>query len=177
MVEHKHTPDDLKAMQAWPLSLKIQVTQTRIMEWHLRHKGQCAVSFSGGKDSTVLLDLARCIYPAMEAVFVDTGLELPEVRRFAMSQPNVTVLKPDMNFRQTLQTHGFCYPSKDVAHTIHYARKGSRWAHERLAGINADGTPSKWRETHYKKWAFLLDAPFAISSNCCAVMKEKPLAR
>jgi 3'-phosphoadenosine 5'-phosphosulfate sulfotransferase (PAPS reductase)/FAD synthetase len=171
------TLDDLKTMQAWPLKRKIQVTQTRIMEWHIRHNGKCAVSFSGGKDSTVLLHLARRCYPDLEAVYVDTGLELPEVRQFALSQENVTVLKPDMNFREVLQTHGFCYPSKDVAHTIYYARKGSAWAHQRLQGINADGTPSRWRETHYKKWAFLLDAPFTISANCCAVMKEKPLNR
>ncbi|MCQ2369405.1 MAG: phosphoadenosine phosphosulfate reductase family protein [Paludibacteraceae bacterium] len=33
------------------------------------------VSFSGGKDSTVLLDVVRSVYPEVTAVFVDTGLE------------------------------------------------------------------------------------------------------
>lgn len=57
-------------MQAWPLSRKIQVTQTRIIEWYIKNKGQVYVSFSGGKDSTVLLDLARRIYPDIPAVFI-----------------------------------------------------------------------------------------------------------
>ena len=173
----KHTKDDLKIMQGWPFERKIMVTQTRITEWYLRHDGACAVSFSGGKDSTVLLDLARRCHPDIEAVYVDTGLEFPEVREFAMSFPNVTVLKPDMNFREVLDTYGWCYPSKDVAHTIYYARKGSKWALDRLRGVNADGTPSKYRQSHYMKWAFLLDSPFKLSANCCSVMKERPLGR
>jgi 3'-phosphoadenosine 5'-phosphosulfate sulfotransferase (PAPS reductase)/FAD synthetase len=147
------------------------------MEWYERWDGQVAISFSGGKDSTVLLDLARRCYPDIEAVYVDTGLEFPEVRQFVISQPNVRVLKPDMNFRQVLETYGFVYPSKDVAHTIYYARRGSQWAIDRLNGVNADGSPSKYRQSHYSKWAFLLDSPFKISAFCCAVMKEKPLNR
>ena len=46
---------------------------------------------SGGKDSTVLLDLARRIYPDIPAVFIDTGLEYPELRDFVKTIPNVTL--------------------------------------------------------------------------------------
>ena len=49
-------------MQGWSLERKIRVTQTRIMEWYMRYDGQVFISFSGGKDSTVLLDLARRVY-------------------------------------------------------------------------------------------------------------------
>ena len=41
--------------------------------------GAVFVSFSGGKDSTVLLKLVRELYPDVKAVFCDTGLEYPEV--------------------------------------------------------------------------------------------------
>lgn len=37
-MDNKYTPEDLRAMQAWPLELKIQVTQTRIAEWINRWK-------------------------------------------------------------------------------------------------------------------------------------------
>lgn len=50
----KHTREDLKVMQGWDLQRKIQVTQTRILEWYLRYGGMVYISFSGGKDSTVL---------------------------------------------------------------------------------------------------------------------------
>lgn len=46
----------LKMRQAMPLKDKIRFTQRRIKEW-VEHFGVngCYVSFSGGKDSTVLL--------------------------------------------------------------------------------------------------------------------------
>jgi 3'-phosphoadenosine 5'-phosphosulfate sulfotransferase (PAPS reductase)/FAD synthetase len=163
-------------MQAWSLERKIQVTQTRIMEWYIHHNGKVCVNFSGGKDSTVLLNLARRCYPDIPAVFVDTGLEFPEVRKFALSKSNVTVIKPAMNFREVIQKYGWCFPSKEIAETIWYARKKSLWAKQRLKGLNNDGTYSKYRQ-RYKKWAFLLKAPFIISSKCCAIMKTDPLDR
>ena len=61
--EKKYTSEDLKEMQTWPLERKIQVTQTRLIEWYQHYDGKVYVSFSGGKDSTVLLDMARRIYP------------------------------------------------------------------------------------------------------------------
>ena len=175
MAENRHTKEDLKIMQGWPLARKIQVTQTRIMEWYYRHNGACYVSFSGGKDSSLLLYLARRCFPDIEAVFVDTRLEFPSLRRFAISHPNVTVLKPKMRFDEIVREYGWCYPSKDVARTIRYAKKGSAWAIDRLNGVNADGTPSKYRESHYKKWAPLLDTGILISDICCEIMKTDPL--
>jgi len=162
-------------MQGWPLWRKIQVAQAKIIEWYHRFDGKVSISTSGGKDSAVLLDLARRCFPDIEAVFVNTGLEFPEVGRFAMNTPNVTVLKPKMRFDEVVRVYGWCYPSKDVAHTIYYARKGSLWALERLQGINRDGTPSKFRQSNYARWAHLVDAPFIISSKCCEIMKEQPL--
>lgn len=52
--EYKYTMDDLSRMQAWPLSRKIQVTQTRLMEWKMKFKGQIYISFSGGKDTVAI---------------------------------------------------------------------------------------------------------------------------
>ena len=54
-------------MQAWPLERKIQVTQAKILEWYYHYDGKVAVSFSGGKDSLVALDLARRAFPDIPA--------------------------------------------------------------------------------------------------------------
>jgi 3'-phosphoadenosine 5'-phosphosulfate sulfotransferase (PAPS reductase)/FAD synthetase len=171
----KHTADDLKTMQAWSFDRKIQVAQTRIMEWYTRHNGKCYINFSGGKDSTVLFDLARRCYPDISAVYVDTGLEFPEVRKFALSQPNVTKLTPTMRFDEVIKKYGWCFPSKEIAETVWYARENkSLWAIQRFKGLNNDGTYSKFRQ-RYIKWAYLLDAPFIISAKCCDIMKIKPL--
>ena len=47
----------LKQMQSLPLEQKIIVSKQRIKQWLEAWEDQCIVSFSGGVDSTVLLDL------------------------------------------------------------------------------------------------------------------------
>ena len=114
--------------------------------------------------------MVRELYPDVPAVFVDTGLEYPEIRAFVKTVPNVIILRPEMNFKQVLETYGYPVVSKDVARTIYYARKGSEWAKRKLQGVNKDGLYSKWRATHYTQWTFLQDAPFKIGAYCCDVM-------
>lgn len=173
MSEAVYTKQDLTTMQAWPLERKIQVTQAKIIEWYRHYGGKVSVSFSGGKDSTVALDLARRAFPDIPAVFVDTGLEYPEIREFVKSVPNVTWIRPEIPFTKVIELYGYPVISKDVAHRIYYAKRGSLWAIEHLNGRNSDGSPSKYNE-RYMKWRFLLEAPFPISPCCCNVMKKRP---
>ena len=111
-------------MQGWSLERKIRVTQTRIMEWYMRYDGQVFISFSGGKDSTVLLDLARRVYPDIPAVYVDTGLEYPELRDFVKTKDNVIWLRPRYPFTQILEKYGYPIISKEISDVINGARKG-----------------------------------------------------
>ena len=119
-----HTIDDLKQRQSLPLNIKVRMTQQRIREW-VNEFGidGVYVSFSGGKDSTVLLHLAREIYPDIPAVFVDTGLEYPEIREFVKKFENVTWLKPSMNFKQVIEKYGYPFISKEVSECVYGARK------------------------------------------------------
>lgn len=170
----KHTRQDLKIMQGWSLERKIRVTQTRIMEWYMRYDGQVFISFSGGKDSTVLLDLARRVYPDIPAVYVDTGLEYPELRDFVKTKDNVIWLRPRYPFTQILEKYGYPIISKEVSDVINGARKGQPYRLARLNGelLDKNGKKSIYNCENYK---YLLDAPFKISARCCYHMKKAPL--
>ena len=82
------------------------MTRARITEFYTGYNtigyGNAYISFSGGKDSTVLLDIARKIYPEIPAVFSNTGLEYPEIRRFAKAHDNVEVVQPKIPFNEVI---------------------------------------------------------------------------
>ena len=103
MSEAVCTKEELRTMQAWPLEQKIQVTQAKIREWYEHYGGKVFVSFSGGKDSTILLDLVRDLYPDVPAAYADTGLEYPEIQDFVRSVPNVEWLQPVIPFTQIIE--------------------------------------------------------------------------
>jgi 3'-phosphoadenosine 5'-phosphosulfate sulfotransferase (PAPS reductase)/FAD synthetase len=165
---------ELAQAQALPLELKIIKSQQRIREWHDHWRGQVYISFSGGKDSTVLLRLAREIYPDIPAVFCDTGMEYPEVREFARSMPGVETVRPEMNFREVIEKYGYPVVSKEQSKYIRQIRttKSERLRNQRLCGDDK-GTLNKLSE----RWKFLINAPFKISDECCDVMKKKPFKR
>ena len=123
MADAVHDAQRLKELQALPLHRKIQISQARIIEWYTRNKGNVVVSFSGGKDSTVLLHLVRSLFPDVPAVFSNTGLEYTEIQRFVRKFPNIEIVAPSMNFSEVLSTYGYPLIGKEVAEAIYYARR------------------------------------------------------
>ena len=159
----------LTQLQALPLEVKIQKSLLRIKEWYEHFEGDVYVSFSGGKDSTVLLHLVRSLYPDVPAVFADTGLEFPEIRDFVKTIDNVEWLKPAMNFRDVIKEKGYPIISKEVSEAVSGARKGYPSMIKKLT--------DKTRKYNCTKYKHLLDAPFKISHQCCDEMKKKPFKK
>lgn len=116
------TISDLRQRQALPLNAKVLMSQNRIREWYQHFDGDVCVSFSGGKDSTVLAYLVHDIYPGVPLVFSDTGLEFPEIRQFARKMGAVFV-RPQMRFDEVISTYGYPLISKAIASSIFFARK------------------------------------------------------
>ena len=174
----KLTKDYLKQRQSLPLSAKIEVTKKRIRQWYNYWNGEVYVAFSGGKDSTVLLDLVRSIYPNVPAVFVDTGLEYPEIKEFVKTFDNIMVLRPEMNFTQVIKEYGYPVVSKKVAKMVRVINnptdKNKKSRKLFLEGIDQYGNPTTMFKLP-KKWRKLIDAPFKVSEKCCDIMKKKPM--
>lgn len=171
---------ELQRRQSLPLAEKIAMSMERIRDWYEAWDGQVSVSFSGGKDSSVLLWLVRQIYPDVPAVFCNTGLEYPEVIRLVKATPNNVILRPKMPFHQVITHHGWPIASKKVARGVNVLRHptdGNKnvW---RLydQGINRFGKAVNGFKVP-DQWRFLVAAPFQVSDACCQVMKKSPAGR
>lgn len=190
-MENVHTVGDLRQMQSLPLSAKIRMTEARIRAWYEYWNGNIYISFSGGKDSTVLLDIARKLYPDVQAAYVDTGLEYPEVRDYVKMVDNVEWLYPckwdkhkreyvRTTFKQVITEYGYPLISKEIAECIQDARKTiereDRKNTYRLKRLNGELLDKNGNKSKYNcpKWKFMLDAPFKVSNLCCDVMKKNP---
>lgn len=173
---NKHTIDELRQWQALPLSIKVRMSMERIRMW-VREYGESGVyvSFSGGKDSTVLSHLVDLTCPGNEIprVFVNTGLEYPEIVQFVKQEPRSVMLRPKMNFRQVIEKYGYPFISKEVSQTVYEAKKSSIKGHsyQKMYGL---GNYENSKFCH-KRYAFFMekDAP-NISHYCCKVMKKAP---
>ena len=140
--------------------------------------GQVYVSFSGGKDSTVLKHIVDSMYDDVPSLFVNTGLEYPEIQKFAMSQKNVVTVRPEMRFDEVIKKYGYPAVSKEVAQCVEQAKRNAQtgkytYRIKRLNNelLDKEGKPSRY---NIPQWRFLLDADFDISHQCCNVMKKKP---
>lgn len=170
----------LRQRQSLPLEIKIRMTKNRIKRWYDHWGGMVYVAFSGGKDSTVLLDIVRSVYPEVPAVFVATGMQYPEIRKFVKSVDNVTWIRPKMPFHQVIKKYGYPVVSKSQAYFISAVQNPSEdneaTRHLRLTGYAKDGRYLKDQRIS-TKWLHLVNAPFKISAKCCDVMKIKPIKR
>lgn len=192
------TKEDLRYFQALPLDMKIGLTKNRIRDW-VREYGESGVyvSFSGGKDSTVLLHIVREMYPDIEAVFVNTGLEYPEIQKFVKTFDNVTILRPKMRFDEVIKKYGYPLIGKRQANSIDLGRKNikdNKYSFRLLTlGIKPSEAlemglelpPEEMLERYKKtkegtkynipKYQPLLFTDFETSAKCCDVMKKQPL--
>lgn len=177
-MSNKHLPHDLAQMQSLPLEAKIIMTKQRIRQWYEYWDGMVYVAFSGGIDSTVLKHIVDSMYDDVPALFVNTGLEYPEIQHFVKEvkagkydcfNSAVEIVRPKMRFDEVIKRYGYPVVSKSVSHSV------------RIAKRNPDGkvmqnlfTPENKGRFGCYKWKYLIDAEFETSEECCNVMKKAP---
>lgn len=169
----KVTREEFNRRLALPLDEKVLWAREVIVEFFAQFGGEVYVSFSGGKDSEVLLHIVRSMFPNVPAVFCDTGLEYPEIRTHVKKFDNVVWMKPKMKFTDVVSQLGFAVASKEVAQKVAQllSTKSLKLFLKRLYG-DAKGNgklPIKWR--------ILLTSPFKVTDKCCEVFKKEPFRR
>lgn len=151
------TKDDLKLFRSESLEDKFQRTLAKVAEWYSHWNNEAYVSFSGGKDSTVLADICarwcKVIEKPLYLVFVDTGLEYPEIRHHVKDfaqwlrekyeiEVVLEILRPEMRFDKVVKTYGYPIIGKNQADAVSLARKniedGKYSARLRALGVQAD---------------------------------------
>lgn len=164
---------------AMPFDDKLELTKRRIKDWYHHWDSEVYVAFSGGKDSTVLKHIVEGLYPSVPSVFSNTGLEMPEIVKFARAQPNVVGVVPKKSFNRVIKEDGFALVSKTKAKMIRVLKEGDTGRNSNMyrlynTGIRQDGgfnhnskLPDKWRH--------LVAADVKVSEACCDHLKKEPL--
>lgn len=190
------TNEAAKKLMALDVQDKEILTYEKLDEWYTAWGGQCYVSFSGGKDSTVLAYLAARYLSSfrtppweLNLVFVNTGLEYPGIQHFVNDYavwlqkqfPRIDVqlvrLRPKFNIRQVLTRYGYPVIGKKQARFIRDLQnahgQNDATVNLYLTGYNRQGVYCSTMKLA-DKWHYLKDAPFRISEQCCDVMKKTP---
>lgn len=166
---------ELTMLQSLPLDIKIEKSKRRIQEWvDFYGVDECYISFSGGKDSLVMLHLIKQldVNDRIPVVFVDNGLEYPEIKKFVKKvYPNTIVLRPKLSFKQVIEKYGYPVVSKEQAQYLEDLQTGT----DKLKARRLEGYDGKFKLS--KKHRYLIDAPFKISAKCCHAMKREPIRK
>lgn len=165
----------------------------RIEELYFKTNGQCYVSFSGGKDSTVVLALIKMSVDSMvlpqegiKAVFVDTGIELQATVDFVKWcksnwYQNIDIIKPEKSFGWIINNKGKPLKSKMKAPYLNaiYNHKET----ESMRRYILYGKTNSGKELRKMKLAdkdmHMIHPLFEIeaTADCCKYMKKKPFYR
>lgn len=156
-----------------PLQKKIEEAERIIMAAYEKNKGKVYVCWSGGKDSTILKDIALRLYPDIKVVFSNTTNELPEVLRYVKQHKNVIVVNPRMSFREVIETVGVPVISKEISQKANELKNSGGRKTQMLRYYGS----VKGNSILPKKWRFLASQKFDVTAECCKILKKEPLAQ
>lgn len=170
--------NELKERQKWTLDQKIDHSLGVIDQFISRLNGQVYVGFSGGKDSTVLLDLCRVIKHDIKAVFCNTGNEYPDIVRFVRELKNtegynIDIIYPKLKPREVFEKYGYPLVSKEVSFII-WNIKNNPNTIQAKRGLGLMKGKTKYNGIVPNKWLWLKDEIFNINNKCCNKLKKEP---
>lgn len=148
-------------------------------QYDLEHNAY--ISFSGGKDSTVLHYLIDLALPNnnIPRIFMNTGIEYLEIVKFvkklAKEDDRFVLISPTKNIKKTLETYGYPFKSKEFSQIVErFKRLGKTKSVSRYLELDGMlGLTDKLRYIFDEK----NNVNLKISDKCCLKMKEEPLSK
>ena len=163
------------------MNLESKIIQTKFLIWQavaefgLEH---VYISYSGGKDSTVLSHIAKSMYPDILHLFANTTNEYPETIQHIKWEKEengtniITVLPVDTNgeiwtFKRVVETYGYPMFSKRISNAIR--------TYKHALSARTKQNSQDYLDRNFKKYEKYKELP--ISDKCCDKLKKEPLRR
>lgn len=139
------------------------------------------ISFSGGKDSTVLHYIIDEALPEnkIPRVYFNTGVEYTDILKFVRSikkkDERMQIVNSNVHIPTMLKEKGYPFKSKEHSHKVNvYQNSGmTKTIKKYLLGVNDDGTPSQFKCPKTLRYQFSEDFDLKISDRCCFELKKK----
>lgn len=136
------------------------------------------LSFSGGKDSTILHHLLDIALPnnRIPRVFIDTGIEYKYIKDFVVAlaekDDRFQIIKPSVPIKPMLEKEGYPFKSKEHSVKVGQFQKGSvAKSILRYKDGGEFGCPKTL------KYQFTDEFKLKVGDRCCANMKKKPVRK
>lgn len=133
------------------------------------------ISFSGGKDSTVLCHLIDEALPnnKISRVFINTGIEYKKIVEYVKQQQKndsrIQIINPTQNIKSILENFGYPFKSKEHSHYLSiFQNSGNGKAVTKY--LNRKET--KFKCPNILRYQFKKEFPLKVSDKCCYKLKK-----
>ena len=136
------------------------------------------ISFSGGKDSTVLSKLVDLALPGnkIPRVYIDTGIDYRAIRDFVVdfgkADNRLEIIRPTKNIRAMLETFGYPFKSKEHSQKVALFQKSGET--KTVLNYIGKGTKRNFLCPSILKYNFSKDFNLKVSDKCCYELKKHP---
>ena len=157
---------------------RLEVIKTTNEKYDLENNAY--LSFSGGKDSTILHYLLDQALPnnRIPRVFIDTGIEYNLIREFVMglakTDDRFVILKPSVPVKPMLEKYGYPFKSKEHSHHLGiYQKSGLSLCVRKYLGTE-EGNRNILCPKNLRYQFEEGGIDFKVSDQCCYKMKKEP---
>jgi len=158
---------------------RIEIIKTANAKYNLLNNAY--LSFSGGKDSTILHHLLDMALPGnnIPRVYIDTGIEYKAIRDFVLNlaskDPRFVIIKPTKPIKKVLETYGYPFKSKEHSFILSvYQHSGMGKSVNGYLGNDGNKMITCPAALRYQ---FSEDFKIKVSDYCCRKLKKEPARR
>ena len=140
------------------------------------------ISFSGGKDSTILHYLVDMALPnnRIPRVFINTGIEynyiVDFVKELASKDDRFIILKPTIAIKPMLEKYGYPFKSKEHSLRVSEFNRNAQanFLRKYITGIDKNGKETTFKCPKVLLYQFEEKGKYNYSNKCCYKLKKEP---